>query len=122
MTNRRSSREKRDWALDQKPVHAHIVKEASSENELRVTVKLERPRWQQVLGAPRQFTREYILDSFGKEVYQECDGRKKVSTIIEDFATRHKVSHHEASLAVTTFLKTLITKRLVIISVREGKE
>lgn len=104
----------RESALKSKPRQMPVIRsEKVEESSLRVTVTVYRPNWQRILGAPQTFERSYVLDALGQEVYQACDGRTTVKAVIHRFANRHKVSVAEAQLAVTTYLKTLMSKGLV---------
>jgi hypothetical protein len=81
---------------------------------LNVTVELERPRWQVFLGADATAERTFGLDPYGKCVYELCNARRSVKQIIKDFARRQSLSRAEAELSVTSFLKTLMSKGLIV--------
>ncbi|MFW6133137.1 MAG: PqqD family protein [Planctomycetota bacterium] len=90
----------------------------------RVEVPLNRPRWlipplSWVL--PFSSRRRVELDVPGREVMGLCDGRRTVEEIIEKFASNHKLTFREAQLSVTTFIKQLTQRGLVVI-VGEQKE
>jgi hypothetical protein len=90
---------------------------------LLVTVTLRRPRWQCWLGAPEQFEKTFGLDAIGRWVYEQCDGARSVRKIVQAFATKHGVTLAEAEIAVTTFLKTLMSKGVVEMAVsRRGPD
>ena len=80
---------------------------------LRLTVQLDRPKWQRFLGASNKATCSFELDTFGREVYEACDGKNNVNRIIKDFAGAHNITAAEAEISVTTFLKTLMSRGLV---------
>lgn len=110
----------RRWALQQKPVQVPVLDSSEADaGELHIQLKLHRPKWQQMLGARGEFERTFVLDAYGREVYESCDGKKKVTTIVKQFARKHKISEREAELSVTTYLKTLIRKGLVAVPVKE---
>jgi len=75
------------------------------------------PGWLRIVGGPKEIERTFRLDPIGLEVYEACDGETAVNTIIRRFSRKHRVSEAEAEVAVTTFLKTLIMKGLVVIEV-----
>jgi hypothetical protein len=53
------------------------------------------------------------LDRIGSFVLSLCDGHRTVESIIESFASSHKLSFREAQLPVTQFMQEL-TQRGVI--------
>lgn len=108
----------RERALNARPQPAPVVRTERTADKLRVTVELARPRWQQWLGAQRLCQRTFSLDAYGQEVYAACDGQCTVRSIIRDFAAHHHLAPPEAEMAVTTFLKTLMAKGLVVMNVR----
>lgn len=62
---------------------------------------------------PLRGEKGYALDRLGQEVWEACDGERTLERIVEDFARRHRVRFHEARVAVLTFLRTLVERRLV---------
>jgi len=104
----------REAAMKSRPARLPIVhREELGSGRARITVLLERPGWTRLLGGGGQYERTFGLDTFGGEVYDACDGRKRVEAIIREFAARHQISLAEAEVSVTTFLRTLMTKGLV---------
>jgi hypothetical protein len=89
--------------------------------ELRLTVQFERPRWQRVLGAGSKCDRTFVLDSLGREVYEQCGSGRTVRELIKAFAGAHHVSQGEAEYSVTTYLRTLMRKGLIEMEVQRGK-
>jgi hypothetical protein len=88
-----------------------------------VQIKLEvfrRPIWG-VLGRAGKTERSYRLDPLGFEVYEACDGKTTVKGIVSGFQRRHKLSRSEAEVAVTTFLKTLVSKGLIAVAVDKDR-
>lgn len=68
------------------------------------------------------FRDEYTfgIDPLGREVWEACDGQRRVETIIERFAERHRLTFHEARASVMKFLNTLTASDLVVIVGRES--
>ncbi len=62
---------------------------------------------------PLRTEKGYALDALGQEVWAACDGDRSLERIVEDFARRHRLRFHEARVAVLTFLRTLVERRLV---------
>jgi len=112
----------RGAALAARPEAAPLVRCEERENGgALVTVRLARRRWLRWLGGPDEVEQSFGLDALGREVYEACDGKSSVRKIIRDFAARHKVSPAEAEIAVTTFLKTLMAKGLVVMAVDKAR-
>ncbi len=99
-----------------------IRREELEDDGLKLTVEYTRPRWQQFLGAPADVNRNYVLDNFGREVYEACNGSRNVAAIVRDFSKKHNVSIAEAELSVSTFLKMLMSRGLVAMLMGKGKK
>jgi hypothetical protein len=97
-----------------------IRKERTNDGKLSITVRLTRKNWQRWLSNNNTVERTFVLDALGQEVYEACNGEKKVQAIIKNFAALHKISYAEAEIAITTFLKTLMTKGLVAMSIERS--
>jgi len=109
-------------ALSARPKRLPVINREELENDgLKLTVEYTRPRWQQFLGAPAEVNRSYVLDNFGREVYEACNGNRNVAAIVRDFSKKHNVSIAEAELSVSTFLKTLMSRGLVAMLMGKGK-
>lgn len=110
----------REQALSGRPVRLPFIRrETRDDGGLEVTVQFERPRWQKRLGATGHIQRTFGMDRYGRAVYEACDGSADVRGIVKGFARRQRVSLAEAELSVTAFLRTLVTKGLVAVRVRE---
>jgi hypothetical protein len=97
-----------------------IRKEPTNDGKLSITVRLTRKNWQRLLTNSDTVERTFVLDALGQEVYEACNGEKQVQVIIKKFAAVHKISYAEAEIAITTFLKTLMTKGLVAMSIERS--
>ena len=108
----------RDAALGAKPEQAPCVRREDREHgRLTVTVMLPRAGFLKWITGSGDVERTFGLDVLGREVYEACDGRTKVKEIIRKFARTHRLSLPEAEVSVTTFLKTMMTKGLVMMAV-----
>lgn len=104
----------RERAMAARPQRLPVIAAREEDDgKLRVTVYREAPRWARMFRSGAQVEQSFRLDTLGREVYEACDGRTDVRTLIRDFARRHKISPAEAELSVTTYLRTLTTKGLV---------
>jgi coenzyme PQQ synthesis protein D (PqqD) len=112
----------RDGALSARPQRTPTLSatdRADGGTQIKVEVT-RRPLWG-VFGRPGRTERTYGIDATGREVYNACDGKTTVKGIIRGFQTRHKLSRSEAEVAVTTFLKTLMNKGLVVVAVDKDR-
>lgn len=103
----------RDMALRARPHKLPPVQRESKDGKLYVTVQFNRPRWQQLLGAGVTCRRTFGLDTYGQRVYESCDGKRTVRDVIRRFAAATHVSVPEAEMAVTQFMRTLLSKGLI---------
>jgi hypothetical protein len=76
---------------------------------------------------PYRKERGFALDSLGHQVLLWCDGTRTTEELIERFADRYKLRFHPARLTVLAFLRTLISRNLVVLvardpSLTQGKE
>jgi len=94
---------------------------AAANGAIQLLVRRRSSRLQKWLGAPAEYDRRYELDALGGEVYQACDGKKRVNEIVARFARAHQLNAAEAELAVTTYLKTLMGKGLIGMAVDQAK-
>jgi hypothetical protein len=111
-----SAKLSRRVAMSGRPKRLPFLRQQEVGGKLRVTVMLRRAGWMRWLGGPEQIERTFALDAMGRAVYDACDGSSRVEKIVRDFAARHTVSVAEAEAAVTAFLKTLMSKGLVAMS------
>jgi hypothetical protein len=84
-----------------------------------VWVPLNRPAWMTgVLSYVLPFRKEkgIALDVIGTEVFMACDGERKLETIIEEFAERHRLRFHEAKQSVVTFLRWLVERKVIVLA------
>ncbi len=103
----------RRTALSGRPHCLPAVRKEEKVGKLYVTVKYMRPRWQRLLGGTETCERTFGMDTYGRRVYELCDGRQTVETIVQRFATAVRVSLPESEMAVTKFMRTLLTKGLI---------
>jgi len=106
--------------LDARPVrNAAIVVDGDSATGLRLSVRLRRPRylvpplsWL----VPHRSARTMRLDPLGSQVWELCDGERTVEAIVDAFAERHRLTFHEARVAVTGYLQQLVQRGALAIA------
>ncbi len=107
----------RDTAMEARPMATPPARTEERDGKLYVTVRFFRPRWQRFLGADETCERSFGLDTYGRIVYESCDGKRSVKQIIKHFAGRVHVSQAEAEIAVTKFMQTLMKKGLIVMEI-----
>jgi hypothetical protein len=106
--------------MSARPAQAPRVRAKEREDGgLMVTVLLQRPRWQRLLGGEGTMERSFGLDAVGRQVYEWCDGHASVAELIRRFTREKQVHPAEAEAAVTTFLRTLVHKGLVVMEIEK---
>ena len=86
---------------------------------LSVTVRSKKP-WFVVppltwFVKPR-YTKTYTLDKLGTEVWDLCDGERTVEEIVDAFASRHRLTFHEARASVTGYMSELVRRGAIAIA------
>lgn len=115
---RTSTRFSRKVAMQGRPAQIPTVKiETRDKGGAVITVMLDSPRWVRFIGGKPKVQRSYGLDRFGMQVYEACDGKASVRRIVKRFAADNALGPAEAELAVSTFLKTLMAKGLIVMEV-----
>ena len=110
--------------LDAVPAHNSSVRAERRGNALVLWVPIRRRWWTRgLLSSFLPFRQEkgIALDALGEEVWQACDGQRRVEQIIEQFAQHHQIRFHEARLSVMQFLRALMQKNLVAVVVPEAR-
>lgn len=62
-----------------------------------------------------KLTRKLQLDELGSQVWQTLDGKRNVGEVIQIFAKESMITNQEAELSVTTFLRELGRRGLIVI-------
>ena len=107
--------------LDAIPVRNAHVRTLSSDTpgELTVELTLRYTGWRGLLARwlkPRT-TRRFVLDGFGREVYEAIDGVRTFEQLADAFAVRHKLTFMEACGLLAQYHRTLIARGLVAVAV-----
>jgi hypothetical protein len=111
----------RKAALRGKPHRTPTVRQKEENGKLYLTVQFQRSGWQRLIGANKIRERTFGLDSYGRRVYESCNGKETVQAIINRFAEGTHVSVTEAEMAVTKFVRTLMSKGLLVIEMQDKK-
>ena len=106
----------RDQALSARPVRNPVLKWERNENgEIRLLVPLRKDRVTRVLRkllrAPEY--KEILLDEVGSDIWELCDGKHTVQSIIAATCKKYKLTRRECEASVGTYLKMLSERNLV---------
>ena len=85
----------------------------AGKGELRVTVKRRRPwyfRRPVSWFLDPNLRQTVTLDSMGTGVWRLCDGKRTVEEVIDEFARAHRLTFHEARVAATSYMKSLVER------------
>jgi hypothetical protein len=109
--------------LDAVPTHNQAVRSERRANALLLWVPIRRRGW--MLGPlrwllPFRDEKGIALDAVGQEVWQACDGKRRLEEIIEQFAEHHQLRFHEARLSVLQFVRSLVQRNLVALVVPQA--
>jgi len=109
----------REQSLSAVPVAVPILdKQSLGNGGVRVTISVPtRPLQRKILRLPDYVKREFELDPFGHEILLWCDGKNTVLDLLGLFSQKHGIHPHEGEKAVLTFLRTLVSKGLVVVTV-----
>jgi len=109
--------------LDARPVRNVTAQAAGSPNgEVSIAVATRRPRW---LVPPLSWLvplkpfRTVHLDRLGAQVWELCDGQRTVEAIVNAFAERHRLTFHEARVAVTGYLSQLVRRGVLAVAMTD---
>ena len=72
-----------------------------------------------LLRMPADTTRRIDLDAIGIEVFDMCDGKTSVRQIIKRFAKTYQVDDQEAEMAIVNFIRMMMRKGLICLTVNK---
>lgn len=106
----------RKQALAILPVRNALVKWERRDRELVLTIPLRDDRLARTIkkivrNLPE--TRQLAFDEVGGSVWELCDGKHDVNSIVQAICRDFKLTRREAEASVTMFLQTLAKKRLI---------
>lgn len=113
--------DRRQAAMEARPHAVSPVRTERRDGKLYVTVQFRRPSWQRILGADAQCERTFGLDAYGQDVYHWCDGKRTVQDVIRRFSGKTRVSLPEAEMNVTRFMRTLLSKGLIVMEMEKQR-
>ena len=122
---RKKSQLTREQSLSARPIQNKAVQVSRDDTGLICISIPRRKAWWVDLLARVFFVpgeKRVGLDEIGSYVWDLCDGTNDVRSIIAQFQKRYQLNRKEAEVSLTTFLRTLAARRLVVIAVLKGKK
>jgi hypothetical protein len=95
----------------------------SAQGTVIVKVKCRRPEFMKPPLSwivPFKQEKSTELDRLGTEIWRMCDGSHRVDAIVDAFAASHRLTFHEARVAVSGHLKSLIQRGVLAIELPEN--
>ena len=111
----------REASFAARPVRNPVVEwDSSSEGpDLMLTIPRRRSARANVLawmfGVPDE--RKLVLDEMGSFVWRQCDGEHSVQDLVAELVRQYRLSQREATVSLTTYLRTLGRRNLVAFAV-----
>lgn len=68
-----------------------------------------------MFGVPDE--RKLVLDEMGSFVWRQCDGEHSVQDLVAELVRQYRLSQREATVSLTTYLRTLGRRNLVAFAV-----
>ncbi len=105
-------------AIPVRNVHVRTAP-GSAPGEIVIELTLRYTGWRGLLARwlkPRA-TRRYLLDGFGREVYEAIDGVRSFEQLADAFAARHKLTFLEARGLLAQYHRTLVARGLVAVAI-----
>lgn len=98
------------------PGHNQAIRVEVRDDGLIVWTKIQKHWWMgPPLGwlLPFRSEKGVALDVIGREVFEACDGKRNLESIIEEFAKRHRLRFYEAKQSVVTFVRWLLERKII---------
>jgi hypothetical protein len=105
-------------AMMTRPVRNSAAEVGEEGDDKLVTVRQERPRWlvQPLSWVIRpRLKKTARLEGLSLEIWQRCDGRRRVIELADEFAAEHGLTFHEARVSVSDYLQRLMKRGLVAV-------
>lgn len=106
----------REAMLKSKPARNEALTWETNEND-EVIIRIERRTDTKAKILSKIFwipeSRTMMLDQIGAQVWEMCDGKTTVETMIRKLSEEHKLNLKEAEVSLLTYLKSLGKKHLI---------
>lgn len=115
----------REQALSARPVrNPGLEVTRTDDGEVEVKIPRRKVWWLNVLAKLGRLPdyRTVTLDGVGTAVWDMCDGEHSVKELIGSLATQHQLSRKEAELSMTTYLRQLAERGVVVLLVQNEEQ
>ena len=122
---RRRPRLSREEALSALPVrNPRLATKRGEHDELMIVVP-RRSDWMGralsvIFVVPKE--RLIALDEVGADIWELCDGNHTVAQLVEAVGKKHKLNRKEAEVSLTTYLRQLGKRGLIVFAVKKDVE
>jgi uncharacterized membrane protein len=105
----------KEGILKSRPLRNPTLKVSEKDGEIYITLKRKKVWWVSILSKiffmPDEKT--IVLDKIGSEIWNLCDGEKRVCDIISYMVKVHKLSYVEAETSLLEYLKQLVKRGII---------
>jgi len=111
--------------LAARPVRNAAATATERDDAASIAVRTRRPGWlvpPLSWIVPHRPTRTCHLDRLGTEVWHQCDGERTVEAIVDAFAEQHRLTFHEARVAVTSYLRSLVQRGALAVALSDDDD
>jgi len=114
----------REQALAARPMHhPEAIEHETDDGCVRLTLplkgKVRKRFWHWLVVSPRH--RSVTLDEIGTVVWRACDGRRRVSQVVDVLVKKYKLNRREAEQSTMMFMKQLMERALLLMQVDKPK-
>ncbi|MGF1655495.1 MAG: PqqD family protein [Verrucomicrobiales bacterium] len=109
-----------DWnkLLKGSLLHNHAAKVGQpAEGFLPISIAVRRPAWYvpPLTWFFRLSDRRVVkLDELGQKIWRQCDGKIKISEMIDQLAGEEQLTFHEARVMLTSYVQQLVARGVVV--------
>jgi len=112
-------------ALSARPVRNALVRwEKAEDNEVRIFIPMRKDRVARFVSKLMKIPdrdKLVILDEIGGFIWEMCDGKKDLNSIINVVVRSHKLTRREAEVSVMAFFRMLAQRNLIALAVGDKK-
>ena len=101
----------REQFLAAKPIRSpEASAESINDGGIRISIPVKRMWWFKL---PANSIKKFELDEVGKFVWEKCDGKTSLQSIIKQVSQQYRLNIREAEVSTLKFFEMLSRKRLV---------
>lgn len=115
----------REDVLSSIPVRNPIIEwELVETGEVRLSIPRPKPKRSPFFSIFFQVPEHKIvmLDAIGAEVWEKCDGKRRVEDLIKELANIHNLTRKEVEVSLFSYLQQLVRRGYIGLQLTKGKE